>query len=83
MGTQTFHFTFSDLIAGYVTEIDRDGNRLTLATSDRRSFGVMVSDAAYAELIANLGEPAEFVSGDMWSLFAPGQYLYVYGTFYP
>ena len=77
------HFTFSDLIAGYVTKTDQAGNLFTLKTSDRRPFSVALSDSAYAELIANLGETVESVTGDMWSLLVPGQYVYVYGTFYP
>jgi anti-anti-sigma factor len=83
MNADSMHFTFSDLIAGYVTEIDSEGGRFTLKTSDGRTFGVTVADSAYAQVITNLGEPPEFVTDRMWTMLVPGRYVYAYGVFYP
>ena len=56
------NFPFSDLIAGYIRSVsypevfDCKGE-VELETSDGRMYTVKITDAAYAELVRNLGEP--------------------------
>jgi mannose/cellobiose epimerase-like protein (N-acyl-D-glucosamine 2-epimerase family) len=76
-------FTFSDLIAGYVTDYAKDQDSFGLKASDGREFTVKISGTAYAELIRNLGEPYHDATGQMRSLITPGRFLYTYGIFYP
>lgn len=78
-------FSFSDLIAGYVVNVDSQSNGkiFTLKTSDEREFNVKLTASTYAELMRNLGEPYHDCTGQMGSMIVPEAYLYVYGVFYP
>jgi mannose/cellobiose epimerase-like protein (N-acyl-D-glucosamine 2-epimerase family) len=76
-------FTFFDLIAGYVTDFDREQGVFGLKTSDGREFRVRMKSNCYAELVRNLNEPYQDVTGRIDSLLVPGQYLYTHGVFYP
>lgn len=81
--TQRIDFTFSDLIAGYVTGFDPSGDTFGLVTSDGRDFEVRLSANVYAELVRNLGEPYHDATGQLRTLLVPGRFLYAYGVFYP
>ena len=48
-------FTFSDLVAGYVTGYDQAADSFTLETSDGRPYQVGLTPNTYAEVIRNLG----------------------------
>ncbi|MBE9171340.1 AGE family epimerase/isomerase [Pleurocapsales cyanobacterium LEGE 06147] len=79
-------FSFSDLIAGYIT--DCDSNKETfgsfgLKTSDGREFEVLLTSNTYAELVRNLGEPYYDCTVQMKSMLVPNRYLYAYGIFFP
>ncbi|HHP7230833.1 MAG TPA: AGE family epimerase/isomerase [Xenococcaceae cyanobacterium] len=76
-------FTFSDLIAGYVTYFDRDNDIFGIKTSDGRDFQAILTPMTYAKLIQNLDEPYPDATGTMRSLLVPGCYLFTYGIFYP
>ncbi|MDJ0567978.1 MAG: AGE family epimerase/isomerase [Pleurocapsa sp. MO_192.B19] len=79
-------FSFSDLLAGYVTECDFNlgvPGIFQLRTSDDREFEVLTTPNTYAEMIRNLGDPYYDCTGQMQSMFFPGRYLFAYGTFYP
>ena len=76
-------FTFFDLIAGYVTEFDPSQKAFGLKTSDGREFRVRLAPTCYAELLRNLNEPYQDVTGRLNSLLVPNQYLYAHGVFYP
>lgn len=77
-------FTFSDMIAGYVSKYDWDERDLfELATSDGRAFNVRLGDNCYAELIRNLGEAFIDCTGSIRNMLAKGRYIFVYGVFYP
>ncbi len=80
---EPMHFSFSDTIAGYVTEYDRASGLFGLDTTDRRHFGVRLTSTTYAELIRNLGEPYSDATSQMHEMLTPGRYLFVYGIFYP
>ncbi len=77
------NFTFSDLIAGYVSGVDRNQNSFWLKTSDDREYAVRLTPTVYAELVRNLNEAYQDATGQIWDMLVPGRYLYVYGVFYP
>ena len=78
------HFTFSDLIMGYVSEFEWEKQDLfTLATVDGRNFEVKIGDNCYAEIIRNLGEAFIDATGEMRNMLAEGRFCFVYGVFYP
>lgn len=79
-------FSFSDLIAGYVTNLDLnkgDSGTFGLKTSDGRNFEVALTSNTYAELVRNLGEPYFDCTSQMQSMLVPNRYLFAYGIFYP
>ncbi|MBD2338731.1 AGE family epimerase/isomerase [Calothrix sp. FACHB-156] len=76
-------FPFSDLIAGYVTHYDANGDVFGLKTSDGREFKAKLSPMAYAKLIQNFDEGYPDATGSMKSMLAPGRFLFAYGVFYP
>ncbi len=77
------NFTFSDLIAGYVTQFDANQSIFGLKTSDGREFQVRLTSNTYAELTHNLNEPYQDLTGRIHSMLEPGRYLYAYGVFFP
>jgi mannose/cellobiose epimerase-like protein (N-acyl-D-glucosamine 2-epimerase family) len=81
--TNTPLFTFSDLLAGYVTGCDTDRDVYHVKTSDARPFSFKLKNNTYAQIIRNLGEPYIDCTAQMRDLLVPGRYLYVYGTYYP
>ena len=76
-------FTFSDTIAGYVTDFDQASRSFRVKTSGGESFTVQLKDSTYARMIRNLGDPYFDCTGQIHDLLAPGRYLYSYGVFYP
>lgn len=77
------HFTFSDLIMGYVKTFEWERkDYFILTTTDGRDFEIKLGDNCYAEIIRNLGEG--FISTDqVQNMLAPGRFCFVYGIFYP
>ncbi len=79
-------FSFSDLIAGYVTKFQPQkgaGGIFGLKTSDGRDYEVVLTPNTYAELVRNLAEPYQDCTAQMSSLLVSDRYLFVYGIFYP
>lgn len=79
-------FSFSDLIAGYITDCDSNqetSGSFRLKTSDGREFEVLLTSNTYAELVRNLGEPYYDCTVQMKSMLVPNRYLYAYGVFLP
>jgi mannose/cellobiose epimerase-like protein (N-acyl-D-glucosamine 2-epimerase family) len=76
-------FTFSDLIAGYVTSYDSSQDVFGLKTSDGREYKVKLGPITYAKLIQNFDEGYPDATGTMRSMLEPGRFLFVYGVFYP
>ncbi len=77
------HFTFSDLITGYVTSSDEVTGTFGLKTTDGREFQVRLTDATYAEMVRNLDEPWQDPGAPLETMLTPGRYLFAYGIFYP
>jgi mannose/cellobiose epimerase-like protein (N-acyl-D-glucosamine 2-epimerase family) len=76
-------FTFSDLVAGYVTTFDATADRFGLKTADGREYQVHIAANCYGELVRNLGEAFQDATPQMRAMLEPGRYLYAYGIFYP
>lgn len=77
-------FEFSDTIAGYVSRsIDPQTKNFSLTTTDGRSYDVKLSANVYGKIMRNLGEPYLDATGNLYDFLKEGQYLFVYGTFYP
>ena len=76
-------FSFSDTIAGYVTQSEREQGRFGMRTSDGREFTVSLTETMSAELVRNLNEPYQDVSGRVPQMLVPGRFLFAYGVFYP
>jgi mannose/cellobiose epimerase-like protein (N-acyl-D-glucosamine 2-epimerase family) len=77
------NFTFSDLIAGYVSHFNRNERTVQLTTSDGRQFKGVITATAYARITQNLGEGYMDATGRLAELLSPGQLVYAYGIFYP
>jgi anti-anti-sigma factor len=78
-------FSFSDLIAGYVTDFDAskgDFGTFGLKTSDGKKFDVALTSMTYAELVRNLDEPYFDCTSQISAMLVPNRYLFVYGIFY-
>lgn len=78
-------FSFSDLIAGYVTSFNPQKGAFgtfALKTSDGRNFEVALTSKTYAQLVRNLGEPYYDSTSYINLMLVPGQYLFVRGIFY-
>lgn len=76
-------FTFSDTIAGYVTEFNPAENRFGMKTSDGREYQLYLTPATYARISQNLEESYMDCTGRISEMLVPGQYLFAYGVFYP
>lgn len=76
-------FSFSDLIAGYVSHYDPKERIIGLSTSDGRSYRARLTANTYAKQTQNLGEGWQDRGGQLEQLLVPGQMLFVYGTFFP
>ncbi len=76
-------FSFSDLITGYVIDVDREAESFRMATSDGREYRVELTPELFAELIRNLGEPFQNATGQIREMLEPGRFLFVYGIFFP
>lgn len=78
------NFTFSDSIAGYVTDFNLSERTFSLKTSDNRIFKAYISGNCYARYARNLNEEYNDATADMLKLLAlPRQMVFAYGTFYP
>jgi mannose/cellobiose epimerase-like protein (N-acyl-D-glucosamine 2-epimerase family) len=76
-------FTFSDLIAGYVTAHDPAADAFTLKTIDDREYRIQLTSVTYAELVRNLGEAYQDATGQLRDLLEVGRFLFAHGIFYP
>lgn len=77
-------FTFSDTIAGYITDFNLKDRSFKLKTSDDREFKAYLTNNCFARYARNLNEGYQDATGDLNHLLAlPRQMVFVYGTFYP
>jgi mannose/cellobiose epimerase-like protein (N-acyl-D-glucosamine 2-epimerase family) len=76
-------FSFSDMIAGYVTVFDRASDTFQLQTSDGRTYATKLAANTYGELVRNLDEPYLDATGQMRDMLTTGRHVFAYGVFYP
>ena len=81
--SNSLDFTFSDLIAGYVTSYHEGTDTLELVTSDNRPYLVKLTGNTVAEMVRNLGEAYIDASSQLRSLLQRDRLVHVYGVFYP
>src|SRR5258707_139257 len=82
-GVNQLAFTFSDLIAGYVTHFNRAAKTFGLRTSDGRDFEASLTPSAFARVSQNLEEPYQDCTGRIGEMLEAGQYVFANGVFYP
>ncbi len=76
-------FTFSDTIAGYVAQYNRDTDTYGVKTSDGRPWEIRLRGHTYAQIMRNLDDPYFDCTAQMRDMLVPGRFVYTYGTFYP
>lgn len=76
-------FSFSDTIAGYVTQFNRSEKSFGLRTSDGREFAVYLTPTTYAQIVRNLDESYLDCTNRISEMLTPERYLHVHGVFYP
>ena len=82
-GANALAFTFSDLVAGYITNYDPATDQVELRTSDGRPFVARLTATTVAEMLRNLGEAYVDAGAQVRDLLQPGRFIHVYGIFYP
>jgi mannose/cellobiose epimerase-like protein (N-acyl-D-glucosamine 2-epimerase family) len=81
--SNTLDFTFSDLVAGYITGYEPGTDVVELHTSDGRPFTVKLTANTVGEMLRNLGEAYIDATAQLRGLLQPGRFVHVYGVFYP
>lgn len=76
-------FTFSDMITGYVTQLNRAEKKFGLKTSDGRDFEVYLTPSTFARISQNLEEPYQDCTARIGEMLEEGQHVFAYGIFYP
>jgi mannose/cellobiose epimerase-like protein (N-acyl-D-glucosamine 2-epimerase family) len=76
-------FTFSDTVAGYVTQFDSGKDTYTVKTSGGQEYQINLKKNTYAQLVRNLEEPYYDCTSQMRDMLAPGRHVFTYGIFYP
>ena len=81
-GVNELAFTFSDLIAGYVTHFNRAQKTFGLRTSDGRDFEASLTPSAFARISQNLEEAYQDCTAHR-EMLRSGAVCLAYGIFYP
>ena len=76
-------FSFSDTIAGYVTQFNRAEKSFGLRTSDGREFKAFMTPNTFARFSFNLDEGYADATGMLAELLSKDQFVFAYGVFYP
>ena len=82
-GMKKLDFTFSDLVAGYVTSFDQTNDCFQIKTSDVRVYEIGLTLNTFTEVSRNLGETFRDATGVMRQLLVSGRFVFAYGVFYP
>ena len=77
------NFTFSDTVAGYVTNFDSGSDSYTVKTAGDQEFTIKLMSNTYAQFTRNLGDPWQDCTGQMRQMLTEGRYVFTYGVFYP
>ncbi len=76
-------FTFSDTIAGYVTDFDKAKDTYTVKTPGGADYSIKLKGNTYAMLVRNLGDPYQDATGSIRDMLTAGRFLFTYGIYYP
>lgn len=76
-------FTFTDLVAGYVTAYDPARCLVDMRTSDDRPVRAELTPTTSSQFLRNLGDPYVDASAHLADLLTPGRHLFVRGVRYP
>jgi mannose/cellobiose epimerase-like protein (N-acyl-D-glucosamine 2-epimerase family) len=76
-------FSFSDTIAGYLTDFNRSEKSFGIKTSDGRKFQAYLTPTTYGRITQNLHEPYNDCTQSLAEMLTPGQPVFAYGIFYP
>src|SRR5207253_1030264 len=76
-------FTYSDLIAGYVTGFSRGDQSFGIRTSDGREFKAHLTPTVFARVAQNLEEPYHDATQLLAEMLREGQHVFAYGVYYP
>jgi len=77
-------FTFSDLIAGYVTGFNSQEHWFSVRTAGGGHFQIYLTPNTFGRMMHNLGEPYQDAADLLNQLLALNrQFVFAYGTFYP
>ncbi|MEB3190721.1 MAG: AGE family epimerase/isomerase [Snowella sp.] len=76
-------FSFSDLIAGYVTHFNRSDKSFGIRTAEGRDYNAYLSPTVYGRISQNLEEGYIDATGQLNELLKPNQHVFAYGVFYP
>jgi mannose/cellobiose epimerase-like protein (N-acyl-D-glucosamine 2-epimerase family) len=77
------NFTFSDTVAGYVTQFNKEADTYGIKTGDGATHDIKLKSNTYAQITRNLGDPYMDCTGQMRDMLQPGRFVYTYGTYYP
>lgn len=79
-----FNYEFSDMVAGYLSNFDRESRTFQVTTSDGTMVKVKLTTNCYARINGNLGEGYRYPGDGMYDLLTEdGMLLFVYGIIYP
>ncbi|EXI90610.1 MAG: Cellobiose 2-epimerase [Candidatus Accumulibacter regalis] len=80
---KTQAYSYSDTIAGYVTQVDRAARSFDLQTSNGGEFRAYLTPNTYARIAENLEDSYQDCTGRMAEMLQPGQQVFAYCVFYP
>lgn len=78
-------FSFSDLIAGYITHfnVNQEGlGTFGIKTSEGKDFEAELTSTTHAQILNNLGEEHNDCTSEIHSMLIPERYIFVRGIFY-
>ena len=76
-------YTYSDTIAGYVTQYDREKDIYQVKTSAGKEVNIKLKGNTYAQIVRNLGDPYFDCTAQIRDMLVPGRFVFTYGIYYP
>lgn len=76
-------FPFSDTISGYVIRFNRSERSFKIRTSHGHEYDIYLTSMTFGQIVRNLEEPWNDATARIAEKLVPGQYIHVYGIYYP
>lgn len=76
-------FSFSDLIAGYVTTVNPSRDGFCIKTRGGIEYSIQLKSNTSARIICNFEEPYKDCTARLDKMLLPSTYIFVYAIFYP